>query len=172
MSYSYTITDTVTFTRTHARHIAAKVATDLKRMQRFYGEPSDNWIEAFELEVIEFLKEGLLDTVAYGFRRNGYWIEPTLFYTARDLMGVTANDDDPGRVRPGAQLAGAFFHSYLTYNSTWNQLTWQQREEFVGRLPFRRTTGAEPGINGYLSLDLTYSAGGRALDRASLRSYR
>ena len=172
MSYSYTVTDTITFTRTHARHMAAKVATDLKRMQRFYGEPPDNWIDAFATEAIEFLKEGLLDTVTYGFRRNGYWIEPTLIYTARDLMGIAANDDDPGRVRPGAQISGASFYSYLTYNSTWSRLTWEQREEFAKRLPFRRTVGAEPGINGYWSQDLTYSSGGRALDRASLRSYR
>ena len=39
MSYSYTLTETTTFTVTHARHMAAKVATDLKRMQRLYGEP-------------------------------------------------------------------------------------------------------------------------------------
>ena len=172
MSNSYTITDTITFTRTHAKHIAAKVATDLKRMQRFYDEPPDNWIDAFEVEVVEFLKEGFLDTVAYGFRFNGHWIEPTLFYTARDLMGVTANDDDPGRVRPGAPTGGASFCSYLTYSSTWNRLTQQEREEFARRLPFQRTVGTEPGINGYWSRDLTYSSGGRALDRASLRSYR
>ena len=172
MSYSYTITDTTTFTRTHARHIAAKVATDLKRMQRFYGEPSDNWIDAFEAEAVEFLKGGLLDKVAYGFRRNGGWIEPTLIYTSRDLMGIAASDDDPGRVRPNAQISGASFHSYLTYNSTWNQLTREQREDFAKRLPFQRTEGAEPGVSGYWSRDLTYSAGGRALDRASLRSYR
>ncbi len=172
MSYSYTVTDTQSFTRTHARHMAAKVATDLKRMQRFYDEPSDSWINAFELEVVEFLKEGVLDTVAYGFRRNGSWIEPTLFYTARDLFGATANDDDPGRVRPGARTVGASFHSYLTHNPAWNQLTWQRQKEIERRLPFRRTTGAEPGINGYWNTDLTYSSGGRALDRASLRSYR
>ena len=98
------VTGTTTFTRTHARHIAAKVATDLKRMQRFYGEPPDNWIDAFEAEAIEFLKGGILDTVAYGFRRNGDWIEPTLIYTSRDLMVIAANDDDPGRVRPSAQI--------------------------------------------------------------------
>lgn len=172
MSYSYTVSDTRSFTRTHARHMAAKVATDLKRMQRFYSEPPDNWIDAFEAEVIEFLKEGLLDTVAYGFRSNGYWIEPTLVYTARDLMGIATNDDDPGRVRPGAQIGAASFYSYLTYSSAWNQLTSKQREEFAERLPFQRTGGAEPGINGYWSRDRTYSAGGRALDRASLRSYR
>ena len=60
MSYSFTLTQTTTFTRTHARHIAAKVATDLKRMHRLYGAPSDRWIADFEAEVIELLKEGYL----------------------------------------------------------------------------------------------------------------
>ena len=48
MSYSYTTTATNTFTVTHARHMAAKVATDLKRMQRFYGSPSDGRINEYE----------------------------------------------------------------------------------------------------------------------------
>ena len=41
MSNSFTISEATTFTITHARHMAAKVATDLKRIQRFYGKPSD-----------------------------------------------------------------------------------------------------------------------------------
>ena len=76
MSYSYSYTDTLTFTRTHAKHLAAKVATDLKRMQRFYDRPSDREIADYETEAIEFLKEGYLGTVTYGFRRNSNWIEP------------------------------------------------------------------------------------------------
>jgi len=82
--------------------MAAKVATDLKRMQRFYGSPSDR-ASRLRAEITEVLKEGYLGTVTYGFRRDGNWIEPTLRYTARDLAGSTANDDDPGRVRPGAE---------------------------------------------------------------------
>ena len=172
MTYSYSVTETITFTRTHAVHIAAKVATDLKRMQRLYGEPSNSWIADFESEVIEFLKEGLLDTVTYGFRRNGYWIEPTLFYTARDLSGNTASDDDPGRIRPRGEISSASFYSYLTYSRAWKTLTSTEQEVFKRRLPFQRTGAPEPGVSGYVSVDRTYSSGGRALDRASLRSYR
>ena len=172
MSNSHTVTDTITFTRTHARHIAAKVATDLKRMQRFYGEPSNSRIADYESEVVEFLKEGLLDTVTYGFRLNGYWIEPTLFYTARDLAGNPANDDDPGRIRPGAEISYASFYSFLTYSAAWNTLTSTAQKDFKRRLPFQRTGAPEPGVSGYMSVDRTYSSGGRALDRASLRSYR
>ena len=171
MSYSHTFTDTITFTRTHAKHIAAKVATDLKRVQRFYYEPSDDWIDAYEVEAIELLKEGFLGTVTYGFRRNGGWIMPTVRYTARELVGYSVNDDDPGRIRPGADIDGASFYSYLIYDSSWDQLGQSEKERFRSLLPFRRTGAPEPGINGYWSGDLIYSAGGRALDRFNLRSY-
>src|SRR4051812_43126141 len=119
MSYSYSYTESSTFTVTHARHMAAKVATDLKRMQRFYGHPSDTRIGQFEAEAIELIKAGYLGTVTYGFQRNGNWIEPTLRYTARDLAGASANDDDPGRIRPGADVSGAVFKSYLTYTEVY-----------------------------------------------------
>jgi hypothetical protein len=171
MSHSYTLSDSITFTVTHARHMAAKVSADLKRMQRLYGEPNDSDIASYEAEIIEFLKEGYLGTVTYGYRRNGNWIEPTLRYTARDLAGGTANDDDPGRVRPGANIEGASFYSYMTYSSAYNNLSDADRETFRQRLPFRRGGAPEPGITGYLSEDKTYSSGGRALNRASVRSY-
>lgn len=171
MTDSYTLSNTESFTVTHARHMAAKVATDLKRMQRLYGSPSDDNIAKYEGEIIEFLKAGYLGTVWYGYRRNGSWIEPTLRYTSRDLSGSAANDDDPGRVRPGAIIIGATFYTYLTYGGTWSRATLAEKEAFRRRLPFQRGDAAEPGVNGYMADDRTYSAGGRALNRASLRSY-
>jgi hypothetical protein len=171
MSYSYTLSESESFTATHARHMAAKVATDLKRMQRLYGSPIDASIDEYEAEVIEFLKAGYLGTVTYGYRRAGNWVEPTLRYTARDLAGAAANDDDPGRVRRGANIFGAEFYSYLTYSGAWDGATVAEREAFARRLPFQRSGAPEPGVSGYLSEDLVYSAGGRALGRASVRSY-
>lgn len=171
MSYSFTSTDTTAFTITHARHMAAKVATDLKRIQRLYGSPTDEEIANYEAEVIELLKGGYLRTVTYGFRRNGEWTEPTVQYTARDLAGSSANDDDPGRIRAGAHIDDATFWSYLTYSDAWDQLTPAQRDACRARLPIKRSGAPEPAVNGYLAGDRTYSAGGRALDRASVRSY-
>jgi hypothetical protein len=170
-SYAYTSSETETFTVTHARHMAAKIATDLKRMQRLYGKPSDAAIADYEAEMIEFLKEGYLGTVTYGFRRDDKWIEPTLRYTARDLAGAAANDDDPGRVRPGANIEWASFYSYMTYSPAWDHLPTTEREIFKKRLPFTRNGAPEPAVNGYLTDDRTYSAGGRALNRASVRSF-
>lgn len=171
MSYSFTISETTTFTVTHARHMAAKVATDLKRLQRFYSAPSDTAIADFEAEVIELLKGNYLGTVTYGFRRNGEWIEPTLRYTARDLAGGSASDDDPGRVPSSADITGASFYSYLTYTASWNNLSQSEKDLIKKRLPFERTGAPEPTVNGYLTDDRMYSSGGRALSRASVRSY-
>jgi hypothetical protein len=170
MSYSYTVSETTTFTVTHAKHMAAKVSTDLKRLQRLYGKPSDVDIADYEGEVVELLKGGYLGTVTYGYRRNSDWIEPTLRYTARDLAGSAANDDDPGRVRPGADISGASFYSYLTYSAAWDKLKETEKDAVRARLPFKRNGAPEPGVRGYLTDDRTYSSGGRSLSRASVRN--
>jgi len=171
MTFSYTQTESTTFTVTHAKHMAAKVATDLKRLQRFYADPGDIMISYYEAEIIELLRGGYLSEVTYGFRRDEKWIEPTLRYTARDLASTSANDDDPGRVRPGADIKGASFYSYLIYNSAWHSLPVADRAAVEEKLPFKRSGAPEPEVNGYLSNDRMYSAGGRALNRASVRSY-
>ncbi|MCM8597576.1 MAG: hypothetical protein NFW04_02790 [Candidatus Accumulibacter sp.] len=168
---SYTLSETATFTLTHAKHMAAKFAADLKRLQRFYGQPNDTDIAKYEAEVIELLKNGYLGTLTIGFKRDNSWVEPTLRYTAHDLAGAAANDDDPGRVRPGANIAGALFHNYLTYSTAWNVLSATEQDAFKKRMPFYRTGATEPTVNGYLAEDRIYSSGGRALRRASVRSY-
>jgi hypothetical protein len=170
MSFSITQSETTSFAVTYARHMAAKVATDLKRLQRLYGQPGDGTIANYETEAIELLKKGYLGTVTYGFRRDGKWIEPTVRYTARDLSGLTANDDDPGRIRPGVNISNASFYSYLTYSTAWNALSFADQDAFKKSLPFYRGGAPEPAVNGYFRDDLTYSAGGRALYRASVRS--
>jgi Bacterial HORMA domain family 1 len=171
MATSFTFSESASLTVTHARHLAAKVATDLKRMQRLYGSPSDLSIADYEAELIELMKADYLRTVTYGFRRDVAWIVPTLRYTAQDLSGAAANDDDPGRIRPGADIRGASFYSYLTYSAGWNRLTSDQQRAFKRTLPFFRGDAPEPGVNGYFSPDLVYSAGGRALNRNSVRSW-
>lgn len=170
MSYSFTATETKTFTLTHARHLSAKVAADLKRLQRLYGNISDERITQFEGEATELLRQGYLESVTYGFKRNGNWIEPAMRYTANELANGST-DDDPGRVRPGIDISGATFHSYLTHNAAWWSLTPDQRAAIEGQLPLQRTVQTEPQVDGYFADDKTYSSGGRSLGRASVRSY-
>ena len=169
MSYSYTATESVTFTVTHAKHIAAKVATDLKRMQRFYGKPYAKSIDEYEDEIIQFLKHGYLKKITYGFQKDGDWIEPTLIYTASELDSPA--NDDPGKLRPGKDVSGATFHSYLEYSIEWHSLNDDEKSKFRNGLPLKRGTADEPGINGYLDNDRNYSSGGKSLSRSSVRNY-
>lgn len=167
MSYS----NTFNFTVTDAKKLAAKVATDLKRIQRFYGTPSDSRISDFEAEIIEFLKDGYLNTVTYGFQKNGKWIEPTIKYTAKDLANGFGIDDDPGRIKPGADVSGAFFYSYLTHTNAWHNLSLEDKNKYENKLPFKRTGAAEPDVDGYLSQDKTYTSGDKSLNRFIVKKY-
>lgn len=171
MSSTYTSSESQSFTITHARKIAVKVATDLKRIQRFYGRPSDKDIEDYEEEIVQILKAGFLKKVSYGFQKNGNWIEPSLHFEAKDLGGLTTTDDDPGRIRPGADITGASFYSYLTYSNEWWKLSEEERNSFRNGLPFKRGGANEPGINGYLTQDKTYSAGGKSVIRSTVKSF-
>lgn len=171
MSSSFSVSASGTFTITHARHLAAKVATDLKRMQRMYGLPSDADIATYETEVVELLRNGYLETVTYGFRRESQWIEPTLRYTARDMLSGLG-DDDPGKIPPGKNVSGASFYSYLTYSSAYLALTSVAKDAFKQSLPFQRTGAPQPTVaNGYFADDLSYTSGSRTLARSSVRTY-
>ena len=170
MSSSFTYTGTQTFTRAHAKRISFKVATDLKRMQRLYGLPTDLEIEKCERELIELVTARYLRTVTYGYRRDDSWIEPTVRYTAFELADPEFGDD-PGRVRARADISGASFYSYLIYSSAWDALSRAEQDAFKKRLPFERGGAPEPSIDGYLQRDLSYSAGGRGLQRATVRSW-
>lgn len=170
MNSSYTTTESATFTITHANYIAAKVATDLKRMQRFYEQPVDSAIADFEAEIAILLKHGYLKKISYGFQKNGNWIEPTLIYTANELNAAT--DDDPGKIKPAKDISGANFYSLLEYSVSWHySLSGEEKEIFKRGLPIQRGSGLALGINGYLDDDRTYSSGGKALSRSSVRSY-
>jgi hypothetical protein len=165
---SYTYNET--FTITHAKQLAAKVATDLKRLQRFYGYPTDSAIDSYEKEVIHFLKNGYLKEVTYGFKKDDKWIEPTLKYTAKELAN-SGLDDDPGKVRPGADTSGASFYSYMTYTQAYFNITSDERVKFEEGLPFQRTGAAYPDTDGYFSNDRAYYSGGKGLDRSSLKGF-
>ena len=169
-TFAGTFARTETFTRAHAAHIAAKIKTGLKRMQDFYEHPSEEWIDAYEREAVILLMANCLGTVAYGFQRNGLWVEPTLLYTARGPDGASSHGDSSGRVMPGAYVGDTRFNSYLTYNSVWHSLSQGEKERIERQLPFQRVGAPIPGASGDWVSDRTYSAGGRALYRRSLRN--
>ncbi len=170
MSSSYSYSETESFTVAHAKKLASKVAADLKRFQRFYnGEPSDVWIGCYERELVELLKRDAISEIVYGFKRDGRWTEAAVRYKA--LPGGTLNvDDDPGRVRPNLDVAGATFTSFRIVNENYGKLSDKELEAIVDAAGFSRVRGSSPPLEGgYWAEDLNYSAGGRGLGRSSVK---
>ena len=167
MSESYTYTETETFTLTHAKYIAAKVSTDLLRFTRFYRNPTIEEINNYEVELVALLKAGYLDKIIYGFHRNGKWVEALMYHAQSD--GSLIGDDDPGKIRPGTDLPEESFTSQLWRNSRWDNLSQAEKEAFYANLPIKRITASEmPVENGYWSLGLNDSAGGRGISRSTI----
>ena len=163
MTYSYTLSET--FTITHARHIASRMAADFRLMRMYYGEPSEAMIEAYLEEVALTLAKGYLSTFEVGFRRNGSRVV-SLFYEAR--ADGTLRDDRAGGVQPGADVSGTQQFSYLTYTDKWDSLTPQQKVDFKARLPIQRTSQPAPsdGDGYWVDNDRSFGAGGARVQRA------
>ena len=166
MSYdTFTTSDSNTLTVTHTTHIAVKIGTDLKRIQRFYGKPGDDQIETYEREVIALLKGDYFDKIEYGFKsENGSW-RIALKYEAR-YGGVLIADNKPGKIPIDVDISRCKFHSFLIGNYKWEQLSATQQDRVYKdvNIPFRRVAGSEP--EGTWRYDKTYSAGGRGVVRS------
>ena len=171
MAYSntYTVTGSETFTRTHARALALKVATDLYQLKMFYGHITEQNILDYVEELIVYVLGGYLEHIEYGFRRNGNWVPgAVLRYDASIALAYTT-DDMPGGVRPNIDIRTASWYSFLTLNEDWNKITPQERERVRASSPVNRGSGTEPGTNGLAWVgDKTYSRNGVALQRRTL----
>lgn len=172
MSTSYSVSAAETFSLTHARKIASKVATDLKRIQRLYGRPSDptdQRIDDYEQELTHLLKHDVVGSVIYGYQRNGQWTKASVRYNAL-AGGQLQVDDDPGKIVPGHDIEGATFTSSLTYNANWSSLSGAKQTEIKRDSPLERTSGSgAPLEKGYWGNDLSYSSGGRGVARSTVK---
>lgn len=162
-----TYTTTSTFTISDARRVGGKVVADLRQMQQAYGSPSDQEIENYLGELVTLLSDGYLDTVVYGFKKDGAWLPATLRYTALSL-GTTGDGDRSGTVKRGVETAGACFTSYLTYAPKWWNLSEEARARCKAGLPIQRVSGEEPKAPGGWIEDKTYISGGGGVRRAVL----
>lgn len=165
---SSTYTTSRTFTVTHARYVTSKVAADLRQLQLFYGRPDDEQIDAYAEEAALLLRDGYLERVDYGFRRQdpqhgAQWVL-LLRYVARN---GNLDDDHSGRVPPGVDVNGTSFWSYLTYTAPFFALSDAERERVKAALPIERSAGREAGfVYGTWSGDRTYSSAGQGVARS------
>src|SRR4051812_12474681 len=118
---SQTFTSTQTFTYTDAKYLASKVAADLRQMHTFYGEPSLAMVDAFHEEFALLLRDGYLESVDYGFKKNDKVVFAISYKVLAD--GTVTTDDSSGRIVPGRDLAGTVWYSFLRYSGKYNGLT-------------------------------------------------
>jgi hypothetical protein len=165
MTLTFTTTETKTFTRTSARYIASKVAADLHGFARYYGRPTVEAIRDYEDELISLLLGGYVDSVEYGFRREGKRVV-TLLYRVRADGSLT--DTRPGSIFARANTSGASWFSFLVYSARWYALDTAERDRIRGTLPFQRTSGSAPQDgSGSWTSDRSYSANGVGAQRNS-----
>lgn len=163
-----TYTTSTTFTITHARYITSKVAADLRQLHLFYGQPSGQEIASYAEEAALLLRDGYLERVDYGFRRNdpavgAQWVV-VLRYVARNGR---LTDDHSGRVPAGVDISGSAFWSFLTYTAPYFALSEAERDRVKAALPIQRTAGREAGfVRGTWSTDRTYSSAERGVARS------
>lgn len=161
MTDSYSATET--FSISHARHIASRVAADMRQMSRYYGYPDESQIDDFQEEIAQYLAAGYLATFEIGFKRDGHRIF-TLYYEV--LADGSLSDTRGGGVPANADVTGATPFNFLTQSGTFYRLAQAEREAFKAKLPVRRTFGYAPfDGNGRWISDRSYAAAGTGLQR-------
>lgn len=164
MTYSYTTTETSTFSLTIAKYVTSKVKTDLRQFQRWYGKPPDAEIDDYAEELIVMLAGGYVKWVEYGFRRDGDWVVSLRYEAGAD--GTLNADTRAGGVPRGHDVSKANFTSFMHRSSTWWDLTSGERDAIYANLPIKRVSGQEPGyVAGSFTYDRTYSSSGNGIAR-------
>jgi len=160
---TYTYSDT--FTITHARHIASRIAGDLRLMSLFYDYPGEDFIPKVLEELAQLLAKDYLKSFEIGFERSGRRRVFTLLYEAR--ADGTLSDNRAGGVPTNLDVSGADPFNYLIHSDKWWRLTPAERDAFEKTLPVKRTPMEEPqNGSGYWVSDRSYTAGGHGVARS------
>ena len=165
---AYSITETRSFTISHARYITSKIAADLDLMRAYYGWPSADLITQYAEEAAILLSGRYLHSVEYGFKRDGKVIFALKYVAKSD--GTLQADDRPGRVPYGLDLSSATRYSYLIRSNSFSQLTSEQQAKVDSTLPFSRSDAPNPETgHGFWEQSRSYSSNGEGVVRNVFR---
>jgi hypothetical protein len=168
MTTSYSYTTSETFTLTHARRLAAKVAADMHQCQRLYGHLTETQIENYQQELIVLLHGGYIESYEFGFQTEDERRIVSWFYTvgpSGDLEGGRS-----GGLFPSADISDAVMFNFLSCNSKWFALSTLERNKIKASYPVQRTEGSAPQDgNGYWDSSRLYASGGVAITRKEFR---
>ena len=168
---TFSFTHSSTFTVTHAKHLASKIAADLNACSRLHGQPSVSSVDLYNEELVELLRYGYLNRYEFGFERDD---ERVLSWSYEvDASGNISTDDRAVKMSAYVDLSGTSFFNFLWYSSKYSDLTSDQQATFKGSHSVNRTAGDPPsdGAGYWSGTEKNYSAGGTGVSRRSFRSY-
>jgi len=167
---TFTHTTTATFTVTHAKHLASKIAADLNACSRLHGQPSVTAVENYSDELVELLRYGYLSRYEFGFQRDDNRVLSWSYEV--NSYGNIKTDDRAGKMSAYVDLDGTTFFNYTWYSSKYSNLTSDQQSTFKDSHPVNRTSGDPPsdGVGSWSGTEKNYSAGGTSISRQSFRS--
>jgi len=168
---TFTHTTSATFTVTHAKHLASKIAADLNACSRLHGKPSLTVVENYNEELVELLRYGYLSRYEFGFKKDDKRVLSWSYEVTSD--GNIATDERAGKMSAYVDLDGTSFFNYAWYSSKYHNLTSDQQAGFKDSHPVNRTSGDPPsdGVGSWSGTEKNYSAGGTGVFRRSFRSY-
>lgn len=163
-------TTTATFTRTHAKQLAAKVVADLYQCAVLYEQPPPSHITDYETELIELLAGEYVAKYEFGFKKNDQRIVSWRYTVGPD--GGLHGDSNAGSLYARADITGADYYNFLTYSPKWSNLAATSKAAIQAGLPFQRGDGSLPGNGaGYWQTDNAYTAGGTRVARETFRPW-
>ena len=168
---TFTITQSATFTVTHAKHLASKIAADMNACSRLHGRPALSTVERYNEELVELLRYGYLRRYEFGFKRNDQRVLSWCYDV--DASGNISSDDRTGKMSAYIDLTGTIFFNFMWPSSKYYSLTSDEQSSFQGSHPVDRTSGEPPrdGAGYWTSTEKNYSAGGTGVSRRSFRSF-
>lgn len=168
MSSTYTTSET--FTLTHARRLAAKVAADMHQCQRFYGHLTDKEIENYQEELAVLLRGGYVKSYEFGFKTKDERRVVSWHYTvgpSGDLEGGRS-----GGLFSAADVSGAICFNFLSPSSEWFALSTAERDKIKADYSVRRTDGSPPQDgSGYWDSSRHYTSGDVAVTRKEFKPW-
>lgn len=128
MSYSYTQSQTKSYTYANVRHVNDKILGDLTYLlTRFPEIFTEDRMNGWKNDFYHWMNDGYARSIAIQFMRNDECF-CEIKYDLKD-DGSISTDDNVGRIR-GVDLSGAYTSVVVTYTSKWSGLTAEEQQKF------------------------------------------
>ncbi|MDF2017695.1 MULTISPECIES: hypothetical protein [unclassified Bacillus (in: firmicutes)] len=167
MSYSYTRTDTSSYTYANVRYVNDKIIADLDYLvTRFPGLFTDESLKNWKNDFYNWMNDGYASAIKIQFERGNECFCEIKYEVKED--GTISLDESVGRLR--INLSGATTSIIIENTQKWHVLSEKERQDYLRDLeadwgPAAKTNYSS-GLN--LKIDKQYSSGSLGVQRSVL----